>query len=243
MDKSFRKFFLIPFAFCAVSFFSFAGNDEELFLRGNNHYHEGEYDKALALYERINNKGRAVLYNMANCFYYKKEYAQALVYWGRAEQGASRHERNNIVCNREQLLKVAGKYVPETTIQTIYTYVCAPAYAVSFVFLQVLFLWLWYMLFFMLYQRKKKGIGAGVFVCLVYVGILLHVHYKEAATVTGVVAQEKVPLYAGPDENFHIITIIPFVEFVAISDQREGWYKVRHGDSVGWIRADVIQVV
>lgn len=242
MDKSFKKNYLIFFVFCIVSFFVCAGNDEELFLRGNKYYKEADYENALASYDGIEKKGRAVWYNMGNCFYTMQDYTQAFVHWSRAERGAQYHERSDITRNKEHLLAMLGKLGTKTYIQKVYAYISACAYFVPLLILEIVFLLFWYLLFFFFYKGKNKVLCGAVCICLLYVGLLLHIQYKESSTLTGVVLQ-KVSLYAGPNTAFHVIASLSSIESVVVTDSRDGWYKIRYEDLIGWIKADAIQVI
>jgi tetratricopeptide (TPR) repeat protein len=90
MVRTIRKKYIIIFFIWTVTFASiFAGQAEELFLRGNKYYAEKDYNNALETYDMIDQKGCAVLYNMGNCYYRQENYPYALVYWARAEIGAN----------------------------------------------------------------------------------------------------------------------------------------------------------
>src|SRR5579872_1125457 len=106
MVRTIRKSSII---FCFFSIFSFAGTDEELFLRANKMYETHEYDKALSLYDMISSKGRAVLYNMGNCYFYKNDYSHALACWMQAEKGACAQEYTAIQQNKKYVLQKLGK--------------------------------------------------------------------------------------------------------------------------------------
>jgi tetratricopeptide (TPR) repeat protein len=57
---------------------------QELFLRANEQYRAGDFDTALATYQKISPKGAAVWYNMGNCAFQKNDQARATLYWQRA---------------------------------------------------------------------------------------------------------------------------------------------------------------
>jgi hypothetical protein len=74
MVGPFRKNYIISSFICAlVVIILNAQNDEEFFLRGNKHYEQKDYDNALCSYDMMNKKGRAVFYNMGNCYFYKDD--------------------------------------------------------------------------------------------------------------------------------------------------------------------------
>src|SRR5579872_4836188 len=145
MVRTIRKSCIIV---CFLSFFAWAGNDEELFLRANKLYEAHDYDKALSSYEMIPHKGRAVLYNMGNCYFYKNDYPRALAYWSKAEKGATVQEKLAIDRNKHYVLEKLGKKNDYFFAQRMYELFEYSAFYVSFFCLQLLLLLVWYCLFF-----------------------------------------------------------------------------------------------
>ena len=110
MARSFRKNHIIVFLIMVLAVTTAnTQNDEEFFLRGNKFYEQKDYDNALSSYDMMSKKGRAVFYNMGNCYFHKDDYAQALVYWSRAENGATRQEHSAIERNKRRVLEIMGK--------------------------------------------------------------------------------------------------------------------------------------
>ena len=52
---------------------------KESFLQANVVYAQEEFKQALYVYQRIDNKGAAVWFNMGNCWYHLKQYVDALL--------------------------------------------------------------------------------------------------------------------------------------------------------------------
>ena len=50
-------------------------------------------------------------------------------------------------------------------------------------------------------------------------------------------------LFAGPDKSFHVLSPVAYAENVTVKQAREGWYKIQYTDMIGWVEADVIQII
>src|SRR6185369_5044389 len=96
MDQRARKDYLISgalFFFCVLSSaLVFGTNNEERFLSAIDAYKHEQYERALDLNESIPDKGRAVLFNMGNCYWELNKPIDAVVCWRRAQRGAPRAE-------------------------------------------------------------------------------------------------------------------------------------------------------
>ena len=247
MDRSFRKNFIITsFILTVFSSAVFAGNDEELFLRGNKYYENHEYDNALQSYEAISKKGRAVLYNMGNCLYQKDEPAQALVYWCRAQAGATPHECNIIADNCGHVLKKIGKDPDQSLRHRIKNSLNGIIPYFSLFFLQLFFLLCWCLFIFSVRRRRNRFARAGVVLLLFFIIVIatmLGVYYTKSGSVSAIVVKKDALLFAGPDKGFHALSPIGYAQTIIVKESREGWHKVRYADIIGWVEADVIQII
>lgn len=139
MVRAIRKSYIIFFFFFVCARVLIAGSDEELFLRGNNYYAAKDYEHAFSTYDMIAKKGSAVLYNMGNCLFYTNDYSRALVYWSRAEIGATTHEYKLIAQNKEQALKKMGKHTGLSVWQQAVNSTYGVLPYISLFFLQLFF--------------------------------------------------------------------------------------------------------
>ena len=242
MDKSFRKRCIV---FCFIVLYAQAGNDEELFLRGNNLYEHHEYDKALSSYEMMVHKGRAVLYNMGNCYYHINNYPQALVHWLRAERGATPYECALITHNKQQLAIKMGKPAAQSLVERMISFVHAGMPYVSLLFLQISFLILWCFFIFTTAKKNRfKRLVLGILLLVVMlVGIVLGMYHFKHRTMFGVVVKQQALLFSGPHTGFHAIGSVACADHVVVKEQREGWYKIRYSGSIGWVEAEAIQII
>jgi hypothetical protein len=244
MDATIKKNYIsiIAIALFVVSAVV-AGNDEEFFLRGNKYYKNKDYDNALTVYTMMAAKGRAVLYNMGNCYFHKGDYPQALVYWSRAEHGATAQEYQHIKRNKEHVLQLMGKQTApswwQSSVQDI-------AQGISLLLLQLLFLVCWFMLIFLLHKKDikmKKMMVTTLCLLMSLSGALLTVHYNKHGVQDGIVVKKEAQLFAGPQKGFQVVAQLCCADNVAVKEVRQGWYKVQHAGMIGWVEADGIQII
>jgi hypothetical protein len=247
MDRTIRKNYIMLFAMCMVIFsVLIAGTDEELFLRGNNYYEQKDYDNAFRSYDMISKKGRAVLYNMGNVCFYKQDYAQALVYWSRAQIGATQQEYKRIEHNKEHVFMIIGKTEEQSFALKIIKLLRAIMPYVSLFFLQIFFLLCWYLLFLIARKQQikiKKCIMSCVCFFMIVAGALLGVHYVNQCTQNGIIIKKEGRLFSAPDTSFHELCSLKYAYDVTIQETRQGWYKIKYADMIGWVEADMIQVI
>jgi tetratricopeptide (TPR) repeat protein len=240
MDRSFRKKCIVLLCFFVHIY---AGSDEELFLSGNKLYEQGLYQKALASYDAIVKKGRAVLYNMGNCYYYTGDYAQASVYWGRAEHGATAQEIKRIAECHQRVMQKIGKQ-RESSWKEKVDYIAHAAVPYATLFLMQLFFLIWWCIVVCFVYHKGRSYRLAT--CLMFIGVLtlsvlLFVRYKKHYTICGVITKNKTSLFIGPNDAFHVKSTLDIPDRIEIQEQREGWYKVRYFDTIGWVKAESVQ--
>ena len=247
MDRAFRKNYIISFFVCTLTVVVlFAGNDEELFLRGNTQYKHKDYDNAFRSYDMMSKKGRAALYNMGNCRFQQGDYAQAFVYWSRAEGGATPQEYSVIARNKEHVLSIIGKQEDQSLSHRIMKILHDVLPYVSLFFLQLFFLLCWYLFIFSArtqQMKTKKIVLSGLCLLIAISGAVLRVHYIKQSIQNGIVIKKEAQLFVGPDKGLHVLTPIVYANTVAVKEIRDGWYKVRYADMIGWVEADVIQII
>lgn len=247
MVGTFRKKHVVFFFIGMLITAARAGNDEEFFLRGNKQYEHKDYDSAFRFYDLIHKKGRAVFYNMGNCCFYKGDYAQALVYWSRAEAGANRQERLIIARNKEQVLKLLGQHEHASSWwHAVGTLLEGAVPIVPLIILQLLFLLCWYL--FIFFSRKQQLKSKKMMLCclsffIVISGLILEIHYTRQGIQNGIVIKKEGKLFVGPDKGLQALCPVAYANNVTIKQAREGWYKVQYADMIGWVEADVVQII
>ena len=246
MDRTLRKDYIALFFMCMLTAIATAGTDEEFFLRGNKYYAQKDYDNAIRSYDMINKKGRAVLYNMGNACFYQGNYAQALVYWSRAQIGATPQEYHLIERNKKHVFAIIGASSEQSLKVTFVRLLHDAAPYVSLFLLQLFFLICWCVFLFSArkkHMRIKKTILSCLCCFMVLSGALLGVYYTNKCTQSGIVVKKEAQLFAAPNKGFQALCPLVYAHDVTVKERREGWYKIRYADMIGWVEADVVQII
>lgn len=242
-----KKYKLLLYIGAFASSILCAGNDEELFLRGNKYYAEEKYDQAFASYNEISKKGRAVLYNMGNCLFNTHDYSGALVYWSRAQEGATTAEYNVIMRNKDLAFAKLGRKKELSWWNTVVVFLRSQLPCVSLLWLQLIFLMCWLLFIIIACSQKamrfKRIFQGFLSLYIAITGILLTHYYTHSGTIAAVVMKKDAHLFAGPDKGFHAISPVLYADDVRVKETREGWYKIQYADMIGWVEADVIQII
>lgn len=235
---------------CALCFSSVMGATptmQELFLRANSLYEQGQFQQALTTYQAITPKGSAPWYNMGLCWHRLGNKGQALVCWRQAERTASIDESYRITQAINALVHThEAEHTPDffsSSLQLLRTYVRVIP-PMIFQLLMVLGLCLlffyskwWY------YGVHGKSLILGACCITVLCAAGMYLQYQERQGNRGVVVATCAPVYSGPDTQFHERGMLAQATEVAIHKTAGSWYKVAQGDTSGWVMADAIVVV
>jgi len=226
------------------NFFICSGSGEELFLRANKHCEQHDWSQALTLYKSINQKGSFVWYNMGNCCYHLKNYAEALIYWKRAEQGTSYTIYVQSKHNQRILARQLNRVVSVVWTQQLYEFFVYNLLGISLLFLQVLFLFCWSLFFFLKRYWGETFFSVALIMVTLsgLVGTGIVVKYKEMNKI-GIITSDSAKIFAGPSQEYHVLDLLNHIDQVTIQDVKPDWYKVKYATGVGWVAADAIQVV
>jgi len=217
---------------------------QENFLRANKHYDEKEFSDAYTLYQSMEQKDAAVLYNMGNCSYKLGNSVDALACWHRAHKKAPADLMQSISFNiavAEEKLGVNN----ETGLKKMLAKLLAHR---SLFGLQILFLFLWFALFFFI-KKYNRGTKYRMFFlifllsCTISSGAFLILKYHSVTQHKGIVMKSDVSIFAGPDEQYHSLATMQQAEYVLVADQRDQWYKIKYKNITGWVMKDALAVV
>lgn len=221
---------------------SIAGPDEEAFLHANHLYHALEYDKALGLYDSVRNKTHGVWYNRGNCFFYLRNYPAALCSWEKAKSGSSTQELKMIEHNKDLVFAQLNKKADTRVMNRFFNYL---SLYLSYRSMQLLFLLLWYAVLLLAYKKALVRKWHTLVVCfIVFVsGIFLSCYAVHALRIQAIVMNDQAPFFAGPSDQFPCRGMLNSADYVEVKDAREGWYKVRYFDTIGWMKADMLEII
>ncbi|HML19648.1 MAG TPA: tetratricopeptide repeat protein [Candidatus Dependentiae bacterium] len=239
-----KKIMIMYMALCSL--YICAGTIQEKFLQANVAYQEGQVQQALALYDAIEPKGPAINYNIGNCYFRLGDYAQAILFWTRAQKNASWRDFSKLdsEIDRAYALLAIPREIPFVSrIAQFFTRICSPC---SLFALQILFLICWFAVCWYLpslYRRKKYSVLSFLFVIVVSLGLLLYVKHCSCISYA-LVSKNSISVYAGPGHDYAPLTEAKILDSVRIVERRNEWYKVyirRCG--YGWVDGTEIFVI
>ncbi len=243
MDKTITNYFR------AVTLFIFFGAravDAKL-QEAHEKYRAGDWKSAMNLYQDVEPKNSAVWYNMGNCHYYQREFADAVVCWKRAYQGATISECVDCSCNIDCVRKKIGSRAPHSMGEQMSEAVVL--YAPGTLIVQLIFILCWYaLLYILIYGRMRRtrlfySALAMLISIVLLLGITLLVQYRNSRYPTGIVVCKQASVYAGPHDQYHVVGVLQEIDDVAIYDKRPGFYKVGTRTVHGWVPADAVHIL
>ncbi|MGE0206854.1 MAG: hypothetical protein AB7R69_03315 [Candidatus Babeliales bacterium] len=231
MAKSIRKLYIKIFCLglLVLPNFVHAHNNQELFLQANLAYQQGDFDQALRLYEKINNKGLAVLHNMAHAFYQQGDFVNALLFYKRAQKTADVVLYDELEKSIDDVATKLGVNQQKGSFAWLERFT---HYASLFVW-QIIFLVLWFLIWG-LYYTKKKVLAYFFIVPLGAVASVLCVIYILSGRLAAFVLEDSF-LYISPSDKVAQQTALKKGEQVIIREKIDGWYKGEARGIVGWV--------
>jgi len=228
--------------FCCWCF----AHQEELFLRGNKHYAEGEHEKALTSYQLIERKGPATWYNLGNCYYHLQNYPVAIVCWKRALKGASSSMLHAIDDNCVTLYRQIGKEYAITRWHYLARWFMQKVMSIPLLWWQLSFLCSWIMLLFLLpailvRTRYVVAVALMVIICMITAGFV--VRFVGENKKYAIVMQDEAPIRAGPAIDYAVIETSCSLDELQVVTECNDWIKVSRGTKRGWMPVDAVEII
>ena len=235
----------LSFIICFTSQLQCAQDQQALLLRGKELFFQEHYQDAFNVYQRIDDKGFVVLYNMALCCLRLHQKSQALLFCKRAEKQAQSYKEFTLV---EKLLDFdeAGEPVIKGWYEQLAIFckkviLTTPILLVQIIVLiGLIFLMLcWY---FYWYKNRKMASFLLLILWLLFYYIWLYkIDFIQQRQ--GVVIDKTIPIFAGPDASFYKKADLHESQLVVIIGQQDQYYKMKLGQLAGWIDSHHIELV
>lgn len=226
--------------------FGHAAQDQMVFARANQYCKDKDYQRACKAYDLIEDKGFAVLFNMALCYYYQQDFFHALLHAKRAEKQAGWYEFDQV----QQLLDTIEEQVDSLDEQVSWQARVAVfgkkcILVLSMLMLQIL--WLFLLLIFLsmwYYDMQKTWTKSWITVCCMAIILCLALSYKKDMLTERLgIVKHQAYLLAGPDSSFSKKLVLqPLTMLKIIATQPES-YQVQVGNELGWIQDVDIELV
>jgi hypothetical protein len=208
-----------------------------------NLYKQGQFEQAYAILHAVDPKSSTVWYNMGNCAYKNNELYRARTCWLCAEVRAVGDVRQYTEYNLhvvEKKLNIDRKETFFKKIQNFYR-------SIDLMIIQIIFLIFWFSLLFFIkkykHGTKYRSLFLGLLLFLVILGSAgLGLKYHSINQRRGIIMKQHVSLFAGPDEQFHILGSLEGGSEVIVHEQRPSWFKISTDQISGWVMQDSIVV-
>lgn len=252
-----RHFLIILFSLLFWTSASAAGESPEaIWPKANDAYSLGEWQKALELYESVENAGYLsdrLFYNMGNTYYKMGDNARAILYYERALRlnPSNKDAANNIKIAQLHTLdkiEVLPEFVLVTWVRNIRDSFSSNSWAVAGIVLLavVLTLLLLYRFAGSVVLRKFSFVAAVLFCLLTLASfafswsMLKRAKSQESAIVVSAVSNIK----SSPDANGNNIFILHNGTKVDVLENVGPWMRIELADGrQGWIQSSTVEII
>ena len=248
------KIILIFFILAAVS--SYASPIDESMQKGEEYYREGEFDKAIEIYEGLLNEGyqgTALYYNLANSYYRIGKLGYAILNYERALKLSPSDEDVNHNLSFANLSTIDRiQPLPKFFIFDIWETVLGMFSVnglsyVAYVFYILLLLFIAYYFFAKtIFQQKVilfSGLGIMIILALTFSLLVVKIN-RETTERSGVIIVQSVTVKTSPDIKSTDTFVIHEGLKVKLEDKLDDWVKIRLADGkIGWLLAENVEKI
>lgn len=116
---------------------------------------------------------------------------------------------------------------------------------IPFIFFQIFFLinvWIWFFSCWGIFDKKRLFII--IYILLSSVLLLMSLYFNSFNL--GIVKQEKLDLYIGPDKTYPIKNFLKLNDEIIIEKEKlnsDKWFYVYYGDKKGWVPSQGIKIL
>ncbi len=227
---------LLCLSFSAIG----AVTNQELFLRGNKAYADGNYEQALKDYQAITCKAGATVYNMGLCYYKLGDFAHALASFKQAARIAHQSTLVNASMEYSDRIERTMQIYQEPTFgQRWVRSLQIRVAGTSLLQWQLMLLVLLYSGLFCIWRCKKKKVrillGFFVIWCVISLIPVIIIKSGDEYRHTGITIPQTMTVYSGPYQHCHQRGTINACHEVAILQKQKGWYKIQYEGVIGWV--------
>jgi len=245
----------------ALFFFLFvfslhADEAETLFQQANQQYEAGNFQQAVATYEKILAAGKAnwqVYYNLGNAYYKQKRFGKAILNYERA-RGLNR-DNEDIDFNLDLAnLSVADRIaaMPRSVVvvwldNAVHFFTIEVAATVMLIFWGLLFVGA---IIWMLARREflqrwgRRGVWVAGSLWLIFMLIFGLLAYERATVQEAIVLASRVVVRSSPADDATEMFILHEGVKVRLQERSGGWQRIKLADGkVGWLEAKAVEKI
>ena len=255
MRKIFKFFFLFLFVIFITGLMSVRGSEiEGLFQNANSAYDQGDYQKAIQLYQRIIQSGvktSKVYYNLGNACFRNENRGLAILYYLKALKLHPRDEDTNTNLSFVKLFTV-DKIENEKNffLSKVFSSIRSLATLDEWTFLTsgFYFLGMIFLILFVL-TRKLKRLHLTLFSVFITLFLLTSIFlgskiYSETVVKRGVVVASESEVRSGPGDDYTLqFKVHEGLEF-KIKDKKNNWLVIYLPNGArGWLKSGDVGIV
>ncbi|MBT8377635.1 MAG: hypothetical protein KJN64_00235 [Ignavibacteria bacterium] len=231
-------------------------DESEAMQQAGEFYRNGEFDKAIEIYEDLRNEGyegTSLYFNLANSYYRVGELGYAIVNYERALKFSPTDEdiKHNLAfanlstVDRIQPLPTFFLFEWWEVILESFS-VNAWTYTAFIFYLILLFLFVFYFFATSISQQKIilfSGL-ATLAVLAITVSLLIVKANREQTQISGVVVEQSITVKTSPDTKSTDAFVIHEGLKLKLEDKLDDWVKIRLADGkVGWLLEESVEKI
>ena len=243
-----KLFFGVIFLVCSALFFA-QENMQPVFQEGNNAYNEGDYNKAVHLYEQVLKMGQhssILYYNLGNAHYRLNNVAESIFYYEKAKQLDPDNEDLIINSAFAQNMTIdAIEPLPISQLTRIEDFFLSLLSIEGWAYTSVLFAWL-LAIFFAAYLWLNRSFWKRFFFTTSILSLLFLLasyslasvkDYKNKTTQYAILFSEQLNIRSEPNDRSEILFVLHKGTKVRVTDSLQEWKKINIANgATGWIK-------
>jgi pentatricopeptide repeat protein len=250
----FQRFsFYLIFALTIFSGLLLAQNIDEQMQKAGALYRNGEFDKAIKIYEDLRSagyEGTSLFFNLANSYYRIGKLGYAILNYERALKNSPSDEdvKHNLafasLSTVDRIQPLPAFFLFEWWDSLLASLsVNGWTYVTFFFYLLFMILLVVYFFARTIFQQKIilfSGLGIMV-LFLIAVSLLIVKINREETVISGVIVEQSITVKTSPDSKSTDAFVIHEGLKVNLQDQLDEWIKIRLADGkVGWVENDSV---
>ena len=222
---------------------------EPLFEEGNTAYNEGDYSKAISLYEQTLKLGQhsaALYYNLGNAYYRLNKVAESIYYFEKAQllNPKDKDLQINSAFARNMTID-AIEFLPESQLTQLKNRLFNSFSFYTWSIMTVVLLWIFVGLFlgYLLFkstQLKRSFFFSSLVVLVLFSGsfiITFSIDQQKKNTQFGILFSNQIDIWSEPNQQGELLFTLHEGTKVQLLDNLEEWQKIRIANgSEGWIK-------
>ena len=222
---------------------------EKLFEEGNNSYNEGDYKKAVALYQEtlmLDQHSAALYFNLGNAFYRLNKVAESIYYFEKAKQLLPNDEDILVNSSFAQNMTIdAIEILPESQLEQFKNRIFNSFIFSTWTIITIVLIWLFALLFLFYIFSKSTRFKRTFFLSSLFILIFFMVSFvisfsldqKEKQIDYAILFSNRIEVWSEPNQLGELLFSLHEGTKFQILDDLAEWQKIRIANgSEGWVK-------